>query len=150
MFSNFSLFYREPKAGFKNAFAHININFLLFISGYPTLSRLTNCLLNRWFQRSTRFNQTLAAFFGGIPFYFCSNELSWLSHTAATAVELLWQRYEHFGDSSAKSHKFLMQVPFAELIYIFGGAYMYHTRVFYPWLAPKFLVRLVDLLTNHK
>lgn len=128
----------------------MNFNFLLFISGYPTLTSIINCTLNQYFRKYERFNQTIAAIIGGFPFYFCANEMPILGHTLATAIEALWFRYKKYSKTDSHFHRFIQMIPFARLIYIIGGAYMYTSRLFYPWLAPKFLFRLVELLTNHK
>lgn len=151
LFSNFTLICKQPGHGLIHAVKHINFNFLTFISGYPTLTNLMNCLLNRWFNESTRFNQTLSAIIGGIPFYFASNELSIFSHTITTAAEAFWCRYKkNSKKSDSKIHQTLSRIPFNILIFVFGGTFMYTARLFFPWLAPKFLHRLINLLTNCK
>lgn len=128
----------------------ININFLLFISGYPTLTNVLNCAFNRTNQMTPRLNQLLAAVLGGFPFYFYANEMPILSHTLVTAIEALWCRYQKDPDYDSTQHRRLKSIPFAKIMYIFGGAYMYAGRLFHPWLAPKFLHRLIELITNHQ
>lgn len=151
LFSNFGLICRQPRMGLFQAVKNINYNFLLFISGYPTVTNVMNCLLNRWFSESSRFNQMMSAIIGGIPFYFASNELSIFSHTIATAAEATYYRYKkNYKNSDSKIHQYVSRIPFAILIQVFGGTFMYTARLFYPWLAPKFLHRLINLLTNCK
>lgn len=150
VFSNIGTILKHPLSGLFHAIKHIKPNFLLFIIGYPTLTNLINCLLNRWLQKSTRLNQDLSAVFGGLPFYFCANELPILTHTFMTAVESLWHRYKKYSDPKAKTYQWLANIPFDKLIYIFGGSLIYTSRLFYPWLAPKILQRLMMLITNCK
>lgn len=151
LLSNFGLICRQPGMGLFQTVKNINYNFLLFISGYPTLTNVVNCLLNRWFNESSRFNQIMSAIIGGIPFYFASNELSIFSHTIATAVEAICYRYKNnYKNSDSSVHRYVTRIPFAILIQVFGGTFMYTVRVFYPWLAPKLLHRLINLLSNCK
>lgn len=97
-----------------------------------------------------RLNQFAAAVLGGFPFYFYANEMPILSHTLATAIEAMWLRYQKNADCDSPNHRRLKAIPWAKMMYIFGGAYMYAGRLFYPWLAPKFLHRLIELLCNHR
>lgn len=151
LISNFGLICRQPQIGLFQTVKNINLNFLLFISGYPTLTNVMNCLLNRWFNEYSRFNQMMSAIIGGIPFYFASNELSIFSHTIATAAESICYRYKkNYKNSDSRVHQYVSRIPFAILIQVFGGTFMYTVPIFYPWLAPKFLHRLINLLTNYK
>ncbi|XP_055324798.1 uncharacterized protein LOC129579145 [Sitodiplosis mosellana] len=149
-FGNFGLFVRNPLSGFIHVIKHIKPNYLLFIGGYPTLTRLTNCILNNWLQKSTRLNQDISAVIGGLPFYFCANETPILAHTFATGIESIWHRYKKYSDPETKTYQWLTKIPFIPLVYIFGGSLMYTSRLFFPWLAPKFLQRLMMLITNCK
>lgn len=149
-FSNFGLILQNPLIGLFHAVKNIKLNFLLFISGYPTLTNLVNCWLNNQLQKSTRLNQDIAAVIGGLPFYFCANELPIIAHTFVTACESIWHRYKKYSDPDTKTYQWITKIPFGKLIYIFGGSYMYTSRLFFPWLAPKFLQRLMMLITNCK
>lgn len=174
LFSNFSLICQSPTVGLIRSVKRINPKFLLFVAGYPTLYRvrifqfqpfgciwwlisislsrfqLTNCLLNRYFGESNRLAHATAAFIGGMPYYFFADELSILSHGIASAMELGWAHYLRSLDKSTKQYRYASAIPFSCIAYVIGGAFMYNVRVFYPWLAPKFLIRLIQLLTNHK
>lgn len=150
LISNSSLVVKSPISGLLYTIKHIHINSLLFISGYPTLTNLINCLLNQWLQKSTRMNQNIASFFGALPFYFCANELPIISHASIMAVESLWHRYEKYSDPNTEIYRWLTKIPFGTLAYMFGGSFMYTSRLFFPWLAPKFLQRLMMLITNCK
>lgn len=150
MFGNFGAILSNPLVGLAHAVKNIKPNFLLFITGYPTLTNIVNCLLNRWLRKSTRLNQDVAAFVGGLPFYFCADEFSLLSHTSITAAEAIWHRYKKYSDPKTKTYQWLTKVPFSKLVYIFGGSFMYTSRLFFPWLAPKFLQRLMMLITDCK
>lgn len=150
VFSNFGTILAHPVAGIFYSIRHIKPNFLLFISGYPTLTTLTNCLLNQWWKKSTRLNQDVAAVIGGLPFYFCANELPLISHTTVTAIESSWRRYKKYSDRDTKTYQWLTKIPFSKLMYMFGGSFMYTSRLFFPWLAPKFLQRLMMLITDCK
>lgn len=150
LFSNVGLILENPLAGLFHTFKHIKPNVLLFISGYPTLTNILNCMLNQWLQKATRLNQDIAAIFGALPFYFCANELPLVAHTTITAAETIWTRYKKYSNPNTKTYQWLMKIPFAKIIYIFGGSYMYTSRLFYPWLAPKFLQRLMMLITDNK
>lgn len=97
-----------------------------------------------------RLNQCVAAVLGGCPFYFYANEMPILSHTLVTAIEALWFRYQKDADSNIMALRYIKSIPFSKIMYIFGGAYMYAGRLFHPWLAPKFLHRLIELITNHR
>lgn len=150
LFGNFGLILKNPLNGFLHMIKHIKPNYLLFIGGYPTLTHLINCLLNNWLQKSTRMNQNISAIIGGLPFYFCANETPILAHTFATGMESIWHRYKKYSDPNTKTHKWLTKIPFIPLVYIFGGSLMYTSRLFFPWLAPRFLQRLMMLITNNK
>lgn len=150
VFSNFSSILQNPLSGLFHAIKNVKPNFLLFISGYPTLTSSMNCLLNQWLQKSTRLNQDIAAVIGGLPFYLCANELPILAHTTCTAIESLWHRYKKYSNPETSTYKWLTKIPFGKLVYIFGGSFMYTSRLFFPWLAPKFLQRLMMLITNCK
>lgn len=150
LFSNIGLVAKNPLSGLFHAVKSIKINFLMFITGYPTLTSLINCMLNQWLQKSTRQNQNVAAFVGALPFYFCADELPIVSHTAITAIESMWHRYKKYSDPNTKAYQWLTMVPFSKLVYMFGGSFMYTSRLFFPWLAPKFLQRLMMLITNNK
>lgn len=150
LFSNFGIILKNPLTGWIHIFKRIKPNFLLFISGYPTLTKLLNCMLNNWLQRSTRLNQDISAFFGGIPFYFYADELQILAHTFITVVEAMWRRYKRYCDPTTQTYQCLTKIPFGKFGYIFGGSYMYTSRLFFPWLAPKFLQRLMMLICNCK
>lgn len=150
LISNFDLIVKSPLGGLLHMVKCINLNFLLFISGYPTLTSLLNCLLNKWLQKSTRLNQNVAAFFGALPFYFCANELPIFSHCFTTAIESMWNRYKKYSDPNTKTYQCLTRIPFGVIVYMFGGSFMYTSRLFFPWLAPKFLQRLMMLITNCK
>lgn len=150
LFSNFGSILQNPLIGFFYAITNIKPNFLLFISGYPTLTNLIQCLLNHWLHKSTRMNQNVAAVIGSLPFYFCANELPIIAHTFVTASESIWHRYKKYSNQDNKTYQLITKIPFGKLIYIFGGSYMYTSRLFFPWLAPKFLQRLMMLITNCK
>lgn len=111
---------------------------------------MTNCLLNRYFGESNRLAHAMAAFVGGMPYYFFADELSILTHGFSSALELAWTRYLRSLDKSSKQYQYAAAIPFSCIVYILGGAFMYNVRVFYPWLTPKFLFRLIQLLTNQK
>lgn len=149
-FSNFGSILENPLIGLFHAITKIKPNFLLFISGYPTLTSLIQCLLNNWVQKSTRTNQNIGAVIGGLPFYFCANEFPIIAHTFVTACESMWHRYKKYSNPNTKTYQWITKIPFGKLIYIFGGSYMYTSRLFFPWLAPKFLQRLMMLITNCK
>lgn len=150
LFSNIGSILANPIAGLFHAIIHVKPNFLLFISGYPTLTSVMNCILNNWLQKSTRLNQDIAAVIGALPFYFCADELSLLAHTSITAFETIWSRYKKYSNPNTKTYQWLTKIPFLKLVYIFGGSYMYTSRLFFPWLAPKFLQRLMMLITDNK
>lgn len=150
VFGNFGAILANPVVGLAQAIKNIKPNFLLFVTGYPTLTSTMNCRLNGWLGKSTRLNQNIAAFIGGLPFYFCADELPFLAHTSITAAEAIWYRYKKYSDPSTKTYQWLTKVPFSKLVYIFGGSFMYTSRLFYPWIAPKFLQRLMMLITDCK
>lgn len=150
LFGNFGSIVKNPLSGFLYMIKHIKPNYLLFIGGYPTLTHLINCVLNHCLQESTRLNQNIAAVIGGLPFYFCANEMPILAHTFATGMESIWHRYKKYSDPDTKTYQWLTKIPFEKLVYIFGGSLMYTSRLFFPWLAPKFLQRLMMLITDCK
>lgn len=150
VFGNFGAIIANPVVGLARAIKNIKPNFLLFITGYPTLTSTVNCLLNGWLQKSTRFNQNIAAFIGGLPFYFCADELSFLAHTSITAAEAIWHRYKKYSNPNTKTYQWLTKVPISKLVYILCGSFMYTSRLFFPWIAPKFLQRLMMLITDCK
>ncbi|XP_031619736.1 uncharacterized protein LOC116338537 [Contarinia nasturtii] len=150
LFSNFGAILKNPLTGWFYIIKHIKPNFLLFVSLYPTLTESINCMLNNWLQRSTRLNQDISAILGGLPFYFCADELQILAHTFITAIEAIWHRYKLYSDPTTQTYQWLTKIPFAKIAFIFGGSYMYTARLFYPWIAPKFLQRLMMLITNNK
>lgn len=87
---------------------------------------------------------------GGLPFYVYSNELSLVCHGLASAIELAWTKYLNSLDKSSNEYKYISKIPFSPLVYTFGGSFMYTMKVFFPWLAPKFLNRLVELVAYNK
>lgn len=129
-----------------------SISRTIFYFASDLLSRfqMTNCLLNRYFGESNRITHATAAFIGGMPYYFFADELSILTHGFSSALELAWARYLRSLDKSSKQYQYASAIPFSCIVYIVGGAFMYNVRVFYPWLTPKFLFRLIQLLTNQK
>lgn len=150
LINNFGLIMNSPLSGILHALKRVNHNSLVFISGYPTLTSLLNCLLNQWLRKSTRMNQNVAAFFGALPFYFYADELSIISHAFTTAIESIWFRYKKYSDPNTKTYQWITKIPFGTLAYMFGGSFMYTSRLFFPWLAPRFLQRLMMLITNCK
>lgn len=82
LINNFRLIMNSPLSGILHALKRVNHNSLVFMSGYPTLTSLLNCLLNQSLWKSTRMNQNVAAFFGALPFYFYADELSIISHAS--------------------------------------------------------------------
>ena len=73
-----------------------------------------------------------------------------LSHAISYAMELFWAKYVAGNSQKSKICEILYRIPMVNLVYIVGGGYMFHTRTFYPWLAPTFLKRLMDLITDYK
>lgn len=120
VFGNFGAILANPVVGLARAIKNIKPNFLLFITGYPTLTNIMNCLLNGWLQKSTRLNQDIAAFIGGLPFYFWADEFSLLSHSCITAAESLWHRYKKYSDPNTKTYQWLTKIPISKLVYICG------------------------------
>lgn len=121
VFGNFGAILANPVVGLARAIKNIKPNFLLFITGYPTLTNVMNCVLNGWLQKSTRLNQDIAAFIGGISFYFCADEFSLLSHSFITAAESIWHRYKKYSDPNTKTYQWLTKIPFSKLVYICGN-----------------------------
>lgn len=125
-FGNFGMILANPLIGLAHAIKHIKPNFLLFIIGYPTLTSIMNCMLNGWLGKSTRLNQDIAAFIGGLPFYFCAGELPLLAHTSITAAEAIWHRYKKYSDPKANTYQWLTKIPFSKLCYIFGISWFHY------------------------
>lgn len=125
VFGNFGAILANPVIGLARAIKNIKPNFLLFITGYPTLTNIINCLLNGWLQKSTRLNQDIAAFIGGLPFYFCAGELPLLAHSSMMAIESVWHRYKKYSDPNTKTYQWLTKIPFSKLVYIFGSVLIF-------------------------
>lgn len=105
------------------------------------------CMINRHLKYPSRFFHIIAAFVSGLPF--CLHpELPLLTHAMCCALELAWSQLLASGEDESSILTFVAAIPIAKLVYVLGGGYMYHIRLFYPWLAPKFLHRLVKLVTN--
>lgn len=112
--------------------------------------QIMTCMINRYFKYPNRFGHIVAAFVSGLPF--CLHpELPLLTHAMCCAFELAWSQLltSHTDKSNIlRILRIIDGIPIAKLVFVLGGGYMYHIRLFYPWLAPKFLHRLVKLVTN--
>lgn len=109
-----------------------------------------NCSLNRYNQRNTQTANTVAAFVSG-SVYWLYPDLTILSHATVSTVKLLWMRYLHGGtlwptldDESiapSKSRQLLERIPMSRLMYVFAIGYVFHLRLFYPWLCSDLLFK---------
>lgn len=114
--------------------------------------QFVNCLRNR---RNIYLDETIskqdnqiASLLCGSAFYLYPDQ-SIFSHTAITIVEIYWTLY----CEQIKSYLKWIPLDKIKMIYIvfpivFG--YVCHVRVFYPWLAPSILKKLMHLTTNYK
>lgn len=96
---------------------------------------------------SKRDNQ-IASLLCGSAFYLYPDQAIF-SHTAITIVEIYWTLYYE------QIKTFLKWIPLdkIKMIYVFfpiAFGYVCHVRVFYPWLAPSILKKLMHLTTNYK
>lgn len=104
--------------------------------------------MNRSLGRSTRLGHAAAAFLGAFPFYYYQ-ELQIYSHALCYALELAWGRFAQSYSGKSPFLQFLIDLPFGKWSHVFFLGCMFHVRVFYPWMAPKFLIRTADLLSNN-
>lgn len=111
-----------------------------------------NCWCNRrniYLDEATsmRDNQ-IASLLCGSAFYLYPDQAIF-SHTVITIVEIYWTLYYE----KIKSHLKWIPLDRIKMIYIFfpiAFGYVCHVRVFYPWLAPAILKKLMHLTTNYK
>lgn len=114
------------------------------------VSQIINCSLNRYNHRNTQTANTVAAFVSGSVFWLYP-DLTILSHAIVLTVKLLWLRYRYGGtlwptldDQSivlSKSRQFLEYMPMSRLMYVFAIGYIFHLRLFYPWVCSNLLFK---------
>lgn len=90
----------------------------------------------------------IASLLCGSAFYLYPDQAIF-SHTAITIVEIYWTLYYE----QIKSYVKWIPLDKIKMIYVFfpiAFGYVTHVRVFYPWLAPAILKKLMHLTTNYK
>lgn len=117
------------------------------------------CTLNRYYRRNTEHSSALAGFIAGTTFCLYPN-LTILAHAAVLAIKLIWLRVmqrhrftdtaEHEKTSTCRIINYLDDLPLAKLFYIFSIGYVFHLRVFYPWMCPKLLIKAVQYTSGFK
>lgn len=122
--------------------------------------QIVSCSLNRYHQHnaSQTANTTLAAFVSGSVFWLYP-DLTILSHATVTAVKLLWMRYLHDDNNNMspmwskigavedarklalRTRALLARLPMSRLMYVLCIGYVFHLRLFYPWICSDLLFK---------
>lgn len=103
-------------------------------------------MLSRYFKEDSAKGTLIAGFLSGSAYYLCPN-YRFYTHGAVTAVQLFWTS---FINSDGKMFKVLRRIPWRVLVYAIALGYLLHMRTFYPYLMPKFGVKVFDLTSAGK
>lgn len=109
------------------------------------------CSLNRYQRQNTQAANTAAAFVSGAVFGLYP-DLTILSHATVSTAKLLWMRFLHGGPllprlddvtlaPMADDRRMLGRMPLSRLLYVFGIGYVFHLRLFYPWICSDLLFK---------
>lgn len=115
-----------------------------------------NCSLNRHFMTSSLAQHRLASFVSAASYYLYPNRTV-LAHAIVSALRLAWCRVT---DAKATAwcpppslSSLLAQlgtVHWSYFFHMFGVAYLFHLRTFYPFWSPSMLMKTTSYLSGYK